>query len=306
MLAGLARDGGLYVPEAWPRLEPEEIAGFAGRSYAEVAVAVIRPFIGDSIPEADLARMAREAYGSFRHPAVAPLDAARREHLHARIVSRPDARLQGSGDAASGAADGPCARRARRAPHHRGRHLRRYRRRCRRGVPRPQPGRPRRAVSPWPHFRSAAAHDDHGGGRQCQRHRHRRHLRRLSGHRERPVQSSRLSRPSALVRRQFHQLGAHRRAGGLLLHRRGLARRASAQSRLHRSDRQFRRHLCRLRGAAFGIADRPAGYRHQRQRYPHPHAIDRRLRAARRRGDHLAVDGHPGRLEFRAAVVRCL
>ncbi len=73
MLAGLARDGGLYVPEAWPRLEPEEIAGFAGRSYAEVAVAVISPFIGDSIAEADLARMAREAYGSFRHPAVAPL-----------------------------------------------------------------------------------------------------------------------------------------------------------------------------------------------------------------------------------------
>ncbi len=73
MLAGLARDGGLYVPESWPRLEPEAIAGFAGRSYAEVAVAVIRPFVGDSIAEADLARMAREAYGSFRHPAVAPL-----------------------------------------------------------------------------------------------------------------------------------------------------------------------------------------------------------------------------------------
>jgi threonine synthase len=73
MLAGLARDGGLYVPEAWPRLEAGAIAAFAGRSYAEVAVEVIRPFIGDSIGEADLARMAREAYGNFRHPAVAPL-----------------------------------------------------------------------------------------------------------------------------------------------------------------------------------------------------------------------------------------
>ncbi|MFZ3358067.1 MAG: threonine synthase, partial [Xanthobacteraceae bacterium] len=73
MLTGLARDGGLYMPDAWPRLEPQTIAGFAGRSYAEVAVAVIRPFIGDSIGEADLARMARDAYGSFRHPAVAPL-----------------------------------------------------------------------------------------------------------------------------------------------------------------------------------------------------------------------------------------
>jgi threonine synthase len=73
MLAGLARDGGLYVPESWPRLEPQIIAGFAGRPYAEVAVEVIRPFVGEAVAEADLARMVREAYGTFRHPAVAPL-----------------------------------------------------------------------------------------------------------------------------------------------------------------------------------------------------------------------------------------
>jgi threonine synthase len=73
MLAGLARDGGLYVPESWPQLDADAIAGFAGRSYAEVALDVIRLFTGDSIADADLARMAREAYGSFRHPAVAPL-----------------------------------------------------------------------------------------------------------------------------------------------------------------------------------------------------------------------------------------
>jgi threonine synthase len=73
MLAGLARDGGLYVPESWPRLDERTIAGFAGRPYAEVAVEVIRPFVGDAIPEADLARMAREAYDTFRHPATAPL-----------------------------------------------------------------------------------------------------------------------------------------------------------------------------------------------------------------------------------------
>ncbi len=73
MLAGLARDGGLYVPESWPSLDPAKIAGFAGCDYAEVAVEVMRPFVGTSLPEADLARMAREAYGTFRHPAVAPL-----------------------------------------------------------------------------------------------------------------------------------------------------------------------------------------------------------------------------------------
>jgi threonine synthase len=72
-LAGLARDGGLYVPAAWPRLDPGTIAGLAGRPYAEVAVELIRPFIGEAISDHDLARMTREAYGTFRHPAVAPL-----------------------------------------------------------------------------------------------------------------------------------------------------------------------------------------------------------------------------------------
>ena len=73
MLAGLARDGGLYVPESFPRIEPREVLAFAGRPYAEVAVEVARRFVGDSIAESDLARMAREAYGTFRHPAVAPI-----------------------------------------------------------------------------------------------------------------------------------------------------------------------------------------------------------------------------------------
>jgi threonine synthase len=73
MLAGLARDGGLYVPEFWPVFPPEMIAGPAGKPYAEVAVEVFRPFVGEAIPEADLARLAREAYDTFRHPAVVPL-----------------------------------------------------------------------------------------------------------------------------------------------------------------------------------------------------------------------------------------
>ena len=72
-LAGLARDGGLYVPETWPRLDRETIAGFAGKPYAEVAVEVMRGFAGGAVTDADLARMAREAYDTFRHPAVTPL-----------------------------------------------------------------------------------------------------------------------------------------------------------------------------------------------------------------------------------------
>ena len=72
-LAGLARDGGLYVPESWPRLDRDTIARFAGKPYAEVALEVLRAFAGGVIADADLARMAREAYGTFRHSAVTPL-----------------------------------------------------------------------------------------------------------------------------------------------------------------------------------------------------------------------------------------
>jgi len=73
MLAGLARDGGLYVPERWPTVDRATIESFAGKPYAEVAVEAIRLFVGDGISQADLARMVREAYGNFRHPATAPL-----------------------------------------------------------------------------------------------------------------------------------------------------------------------------------------------------------------------------------------
>src|SRR2546421_595703 len=74
MLTGLARDGGLYVPVTWPQLSAETIASFFGRPYWEVAVDVIRPFVGGEISDADLGRMANEAYATFRHPAVVPLD----------------------------------------------------------------------------------------------------------------------------------------------------------------------------------------------------------------------------------------
>ena len=72
-LAGLARDGGLYVPETWPKLTEAAVTRFAGRPYAEVAVEVIRPFAGDTISEQDLSRIAHEAYDTFRHPAIAPV-----------------------------------------------------------------------------------------------------------------------------------------------------------------------------------------------------------------------------------------
>ncbi len=73
VLAGLARDGGLYVPETWPVLSAETIASFAGRPFHEVAVEVLKPFVDGEIADAELRAMAKDAYASFGHPAVTPL-----------------------------------------------------------------------------------------------------------------------------------------------------------------------------------------------------------------------------------------
>jgi threonine synthase len=73
LLAGLARDGGLYLPESWPALSRETIQGFAGQPYADVAKAVLGPLVAGDIPEGKLNAMIDEAYASFRHPAVCPL-----------------------------------------------------------------------------------------------------------------------------------------------------------------------------------------------------------------------------------------
>lgn len=73
LLAGLATDGGLYVPESWPQLSMADFRAMRGLSYAEVAFRVIKPFIGDCIPDAELRRMIGEAYAAFGHKAVVPL-----------------------------------------------------------------------------------------------------------------------------------------------------------------------------------------------------------------------------------------
>jgi threonine synthase len=73
MLAGLARDGGLYVPERWPTISAGEIRSLAGLPFSEVAVDIISRFTGDALPRAELFRMAQAAYATFGHAAVTPL-----------------------------------------------------------------------------------------------------------------------------------------------------------------------------------------------------------------------------------------
>jgi threonine synthase len=73
MLAGLARDGGLYLPETWPQLDHAEIAAFAGLPYEEVAFRVMWPFVGEAFSEAEFRAIISRAYAGFGHAVRAPL-----------------------------------------------------------------------------------------------------------------------------------------------------------------------------------------------------------------------------------------
>ncbi len=73
LLAGLAPDGGLYLPETWPHFEPGEIAGFAGQPYAPVARTIIGRLVGDSFSDSELAADIDAAYAGFDDARIAPL-----------------------------------------------------------------------------------------------------------------------------------------------------------------------------------------------------------------------------------------
>ncbi|MEA2776818.1 MAG: threonine synthase, partial [Acetobacteraceae bacterium] len=73
LLAGLAEDGGLFMPETWPHFSPSDWRAMRGLPYAELAARVMQPFVGGSIPFEVLRSICRDAYASFGHPAIVPL-----------------------------------------------------------------------------------------------------------------------------------------------------------------------------------------------------------------------------------------
>ncbi len=73
LLAGLAADGGLYVPETWPVLGIEDLTDWAERPYQDVAVDVMAPFVEGDIERDELADLVTRAYASFDHPDITPL-----------------------------------------------------------------------------------------------------------------------------------------------------------------------------------------------------------------------------------------
>ncbi|NNM77090.1 threonine synthase [Sphingomonas sp. ID1715] len=98
-LAGLASDGGLYVPAAWPHFSRDEIAALNGLSYVETAVRVMRPFVGDALGEEELRSLCTLAYGRFAHRAVTPLVQLDAQHwllelFHGPTLAFKDVALQ--------------------------------------------------------------------------------------------------------------------------------------------------------------------------------------------------------------------
>lgn len=73
LLAGLARDGGLYVPEVWPQFSSADIRALRGLSYAETAAKIITPFVEGCLTPDEVAQLCQDTYGAFTHAAVAPL-----------------------------------------------------------------------------------------------------------------------------------------------------------------------------------------------------------------------------------------
>lgn len=73
LLAGLASDGGLYLPETWPQFSTGDIKAMRGKSYSDVAIEVMWPFVDGEIDRATFETIVREAYATFRHDAVCPL-----------------------------------------------------------------------------------------------------------------------------------------------------------------------------------------------------------------------------------------
>jgi threonine synthase len=102
LLAGLARDGGLYVPETWPELSDVAIRGLSGKPYAEQAAAILAPYAPGAFTPLELTELFTQAYRGFGHSAIAPLKQIGPRHwllelFHGPTLAFKDMALQAVG-----------------------------------------------------------------------------------------------------------------------------------------------------------------------------------------------------------------
>ena len=98
-LAGLASDGGLYLPREWPGFTQGEIAAMRGLPYAQLATRIMQPFVAGSLTDEELLALCEQAYGSFAHDAVTPLAQLTEQHwllelFHGPTLAFKDVALQ--------------------------------------------------------------------------------------------------------------------------------------------------------------------------------------------------------------------
>ncbi|WP_299232155.1 threonine synthase [uncultured Halomonas sp.] len=89
VLTGMASDGGLYVPEHVPELSQDELAAMAGLSYAEIAFRVMKPFVNGEIDDETFRGIVKEAYATFSHDAVVPLNQLDANHFLLELFHGP-------------------------------------------------------------------------------------------------------------------------------------------------------------------------------------------------------------------------
>jgi len=89
MLSGLARDGGLYVPETIPQLSADDIASMEGQSYEDIAYKVMRPFVGEVFTDTEFREIIERAYAGFGHAARAPLKQLDQGHFLLELFHGP-------------------------------------------------------------------------------------------------------------------------------------------------------------------------------------------------------------------------
>ncbi len=99
LLAGLAEDGGLFVPGAWPSLSPDELRAMRGLPYPELAARIVHLFTGEAVPLPLLREMCDGAYADFNHPAIVPLtqlgpDLWAQELFHGPTLAFKDVAMQ--------------------------------------------------------------------------------------------------------------------------------------------------------------------------------------------------------------------